>query len=153
MPPSGWHALAGSDQLADHGTMIDRGDRATGVVVEVEVRVNSQHLEHGVVQVAGPQRSILRHFAQTVAGANDLATLYTATANEHRQNIAPVISPGRPLAEWWTAISAVVDSRRATEVAHHHDKSRVEHASVFKVFEERADRHVDARQMRSIVPW
>ena len=58
--------LRTSEQLLDHRSRSQRGNRATAVIEEVDMRIDAQHLEHRVMNVGRSNRPVLRDFSQTV---------------------------------------------------------------------------------------
>jgi hypothetical protein len=56
-----------SEQLLNDGPMIDRGDRPPGVVGEMNVRIDAEHAENRVVNVAGLDGAVLGSVPQPVS--------------------------------------------------------------------------------------
>jgi hypothetical protein len=55
-----------SEQLVDHGSVVDGGDRPAGVVGEMDVGIDAQNAENGVMNVAGFQGAVLGSVSQPV---------------------------------------------------------------------------------------
>ena len=117
------------------------------MIFKADVWINAQHFEDRVVNVAGPQRSILRNFTQTIGGTDHLPAAQSAASHQHRHRIAPMVSTGSSLAERWSAVAPVVHLRCAAKFSHHHDQYLVQQASFFQVREQAVHRHVDLWQM------
>lgn len=67
-----FHVTHGSEsvgflqQFVNHSAGFQRGDRAAGMVQEVDVRVDAEDVEHRVMDVRGGDRTVLRGFAEPV---------------------------------------------------------------------------------------
>jgi hypothetical protein len=59
-------AVATSEELFDHGPVIDGGDGPAGVVGEMNVRIDTQDAKDGVVNVAGLHGAVLRSIAKPI---------------------------------------------------------------------------------------
>ena len=63
---SGYYERALSEQLFDHRTVIDCGDRSASVIKEADFRVDAQDAEDRVVDITRSQRAVLWNLAQSI---------------------------------------------------------------------------------------
>jgi hypothetical protein len=62
--------------------MIDRCDRTSGMIEELSFRVDAQHVKDRMMDITRPQWLFFGGFTKTICGADQSATLDSATGKE-----------------------------------------------------------------------
>ena len=128
-------SLDSSEDAGDWLAVGNNGERASELVVKLEVGGDAEAAVDGCDDLGGGDRVRLRAGADLVAGAVDVAGLDSAAGEEERVAEIPVVAAG-----------GGVDLGASAELAHDDDQGAVEHAAGDQVVEQARDGRVELRK-------